>query len=94
MGLPVGFNNAAAAFTWGDSTCGCGRCGMMDACVRSPVHLLFCRIASWLVHPPSAAGNGVRSAIRSRGMPVALSAAIFCARSRASLASWAQGAVA
>ena len=43
--------------------------------------------------PPSA-GSGVTSPISSRGMPEALSAAIVCARSRASLAAWAPAGVA
>ena len=43
--------------------------------------------------PPSA-GSGVRSPISSSGMPDALSAAISCARSRASLAAWAPAGVA
>jgi len=37
------------AFTWGDSICRYGRCGMMDACVCSPDVSLVCRIASWLL---------------------------------------------
>src|SRR4030095_11928170 len=40
------------------------------------------------------AGSGVTSAISSRGSPDALSAAIACARSRASLATLAPAAVA
>jgi len=41
-----------------------------------------------------SAGSGVRRPISSRGMPDALSAAIFCACSRASPAAWAPSAVA
>ena len=36
----VRFSNAAMTFTWGDSARGCRRCGMMDACARSPGVLL------------------------------------------------------
>jgi hypothetical protein len=40
-------------------------------------------------HGPAVRGQRVTSPISSTGMPGALSAAIFCARSRASLAAWA-----
>jgi hypothetical protein len=45
-------------------------------------------------HRPAVRGQWVTSPTRSTGMSDALSAAIFCARSRASPATWAQAAVA
>jgi hypothetical protein len=42
----------------------------------------------------ASAVSGVTSPISSRGMPDALSAAILCPRSRASLAAWAPAEVA
>jgi hypothetical protein len=45
-------------------------------------------------HGSAVRGQRVTSPISSRGMPDALSAAILCARSRASLAAWAPAGVA
>ena len=45
-------------------------------------------------HGSAVRGSGVTSPNSSRGMPDALSAAILCPRSRASLAAWAPAGVA
>ena len=89
----------AARVEEGDQYIGEHVAGEQDATVREDdrgvadgVRLMLDDLARhW---SPAAGGNGVRSPISSRGMPEALSAAIVCARPRASLAAWAPAAVA